>query len=116
MPYLEQRQLYDSLNFDLPMPFSANATASQAAVAVFLCPSDSSPPPEGRTSYAGNRGWGFREGGKGICDNGSVSPRSPVAIRDISDGTSTTVLMSELLTGRPGGLIPKSGAKEFGVG
>lgn len=102
LPFLEQRQLFDALNFDsgAVLGEEANSTASRVQIATFLCPSDGGPLPGiGLTNYAGNRGYGFCEHPWGGCDNGSIAAGigSPVAIRDVTDGTSGTAMVSELV-------------------
>jgi prepilin-type N-terminal cleavage/methylation domain-containing protein len=127
LPYLEQRPLYDSINFSLPPetpdlgamgmgfmpvyidPNRANMTASRVLVSTFLCPSDGSGGtfPAGN-SYAGNEGsW--------LCDACEQTPstiapgelprgpfynRSSVRLASMADGTSQTALFSERRRGR----------------
>jgi hypothetical protein len=41
LPYVEQGNLYNSLNLNLPCYHPANAAAVKTTVPMFLCPSDS---------------------------------------------------------------------------
>lgn len=64
LPFIDQRPLYDSVNFSLDAPLSvnpysggSNVTASESSMLVFLCPADLiAPDSRGRTNYAGNGG------------------------------------------------------------
>jgi prepilin-type N-terminal cleavage/methylation domain-containing protein/prepilin-type processing-associated H-X9-DG protein len=123
LPYLEQKPLYDGINFFLPPevpdigvagmgfmpafqdPNRANATASRVMLAVFLCPSDTAVVGDwpGASNYAGNEGsW--------LCDACEQTPsmiapayfpqgpfynRSYVRLASMTDGTSQTAFFSE---------------------
>ncbi len=125
--FLEQGNLFNSINFSLPPetpgmggvvnfmpayqnPNRENATASRTQVATFLCPSDG-PPIDGwpgATNYLGNQqSW--------ACDlsestPSTVSPSevvqgifyfaSSVKISAITDGTSNTAFYSEKIKGQ----------------
>src|SRR5262249_61326441 len=43
LPYLEQRPLHDSANFNLPIECSANMTTRLTVVAAYACPADRNP-------------------------------------------------------------------------
>jgi prepilin-type N-terminal cleavage/methylation domain-containing protein/prepilin-type processing-associated H-X9-DG protein len=126
--YIEQGNLFNSINFNLApetpgmagdVPFMppyqnpnrANATASRSQVSIFLCPSDGSSPPgtwPGANNYLANMStW--------ACDLGdnnpsTVSPNdqpqgvfyylSRVSAAEIPDGTSNTAFFSEKIRGR----------------
>ena len=125
--YIEQGNLFNSINFNLApetpgmagdVPFMPpyqntnreNATASRIQVATFLCPSDGAPPTAGwpgANSYLGNmQTW--------ACDLGDNNPStvapgetphgifyywSSVKLADITDGTSNTAFFSEKIRG-----------------
>jgi prepilin-type N-terminal cleavage/methylation domain-containing protein/prepilin-type processing-associated H-X9-DG protein len=124
--FIEQGNLFNSINFNLPpetpgmagaVPFMPayqnpnreNATASRTQVATFLCPSDGPPLAEwlGATSYLGNQQtW--------ACDLGenqssTLDPnetprgifywRSAVRFSDVTDGLSNTAFFSEKVRG-----------------
>jgi len=129
LPFLEQQNLYQSIDFTWPPetpgmgnpvinfmpawenPNRVNADASRTAVSGFICPSDPAgidPSWPGQNNYVANLGATF------MCD---VSDRNPsqvapteqatgvfyylsrVRMADITDGTSQTVFFSEKLRG-----------------
>lgn len=102
LPYLEQKPLYDSINFSvmpsMPPP-NPNDTAKQVSLAVLLCPSDPKvSSPGGATCYAGNQGVGFcKDTPYGTCENGFfIWPGSrPINTEAITDGTGATTMISE---------------------
>ncbi len=125
--YIEQGNLFNSINFNLApetpgmagdVPFMPpyqnnnreNATASRMQVAAFLCPSDGAPTVPGwpgANNYLGNmQTW--------ACDLGDTNPStvapseaprgifyylSSVRLAAITDGTSNTAFFSEKLRG-----------------
>jgi prepilin-type N-terminal cleavage/methylation domain-containing protein len=128
LPYLEQRPLFDSINFLLPPetpdigamgmgfmpqfldPNRANSTATRVVISGFLCPSDgyTSPLWGAGNNYVGNEGsW--------LCDACEQTPstimpgeyphgpfynRSYVQLSSMTDGTSQTAFFSERRRGR----------------
>lgn len=123
-PMLEQKALFEKFNFKLPNgpggavwtnPAQCMALDAPTAVpvAAFLCPSDGQ---GGQVhKHVSGLGWFARGNYAGIFGNidyGSARPpaaaahlpgafgyNTPVAIADIVDGTSNTVLFAEILTG-----------------
>jgi len=93
LPYCEERALYDSLNFSLE-PFSIeNRTSATSTLSSLLCASESvRPEVAGQTSYAGNAGAGFD--GYRPRSNGMFGDH-PVRFADVTDGTTSTALISE---------------------
>ena len=97
LPHIEQRPLYERVDFTEAFDSDRNAEAAATVVATYLCPS------VGRTSNLVE--------GRGACDYGGIygeritSPNNPpkgtmlydraVSIRQILDGTSTTLIVSE---------------------
>jgi prepilin-type N-terminal cleavage/methylation domain-containing protein/prepilin-type processing-associated H-X9-DG protein len=129
LPFLEQDNLWASINFDFPPetpgmggvinfmpayqnPGRENAAACRMKVSLFLCPSDSAYEPEdwpGQNNYYASQGVDF------LCDlsekqASTVDPQaapdgpfyylSQTRFAHISDGTSTTAFFSEKRRGR----------------
>lgn len=128
LPFLEQDNLYKSINFDYPPetpgmagavnfmpawenPGRVNAEACRTVVSIFLCPADQLPQDdwEGQNNYLANQGASF------LCDlserlpstiapkekpNGVFYYLSKVRLTDIIDGTSNTALFSEKIRGQ----------------
>jgi prepilin-type N-terminal cleavage/methylation domain-containing protein/prepilin-type processing-associated H-X9-DG protein len=116
-PYLEQVNLFNSLNFDFPLAhkptmagalfwpyFPANSTVMATQVALFLCPSDGAPPPaaaSGPTNYAFCAGSGIN-GGDATGADGVFILGTPQSIASVIDGTSQTAAASEQSLGIAG--------------
>jgi prepilin-type processing-associated H-X9-DG protein len=129
LPYLEQDNLYKSIDFTYPPetpgmggvinfmpafqnPGRINATQCRTQISFFICPSDPAPqPPDwpGQNNYVGNLGTQF------LCDlseqlSSTIAPNeqangifyylSRVRIADIKDGTSSTAMFSEKKRGQ----------------
>jgi len=101
LPWLEQAQLADRIDFDRPFDHAANAAAAAVPLAVFRCPSADRPDPLvaglGRTDYGGVTGERITspnnpEKGVLIHDRG-------FAEREITDGLSHTLLVGECAVG-----------------
>lgn len=109
-PYIDQTNLYNTV--DLTQSFgmlpNANSAISQTLIPLFQCPSDPVTGPVltyyGRGNYAGNNGIGPQVNTLDL--NPSPPARGPVAMfetrvnrsmRHITDGSSNTALVSELL-------------------
>lgn len=128
LPYIDQANLYNSINFSAPpetpgmggiinfmpayvSPTGINAAASRTVIPGFICPSDSSVSGDwaGQNNYAANQGgW--------LCDRsdqpGAATDSSPsevqtgvfyylsqVRMRDLIDGSSSTCFFSEKIRG-----------------
>jgi prepilin-type N-terminal cleavage/methylation domain-containing protein/prepilin-type processing-associated H-X9-DG protein len=101
LPYLEQPELFNSINGSVPafglvqLP-GANETVARAVLDVFLCPSDPYPrgSPFGTTNYRANlgrcRGCPESEG-----DGGAFSMRGRHGLQNFVDGLSNTIAFSE---------------------
>jgi len=123
---LEQGNLFNEINFNLPTNFPDNVTSVRRTIEGFVCPSNrkaigvdttvkSSSTTTGAATlqtrlgpsdYRGNMAAGMilncNDPTDINCyyyDNGMTYMNSQVSIADIPDGTSTTVLMGETLTG-----------------
>jgi len=106
LPYLDQKNVYDLIDFRLPSGNAANATPRLVELAVLRCPSDfvnPQPASGGAINYYGNKGnqihWSSPQQ-NGVFFVGSVR------IRDIIDGTTTTAAFSErVLTDGSNGIV-----------
>jgi prepilin-type N-terminal cleavage/methylation domain-containing protein/prepilin-type processing-associated H-X9-DG protein len=109
LPHIEQTPLYQTIRFDQPIEAPVNATACTTDVRVYFCPSEAGSTSWSPCAYspAGNPGpaictvaWSsyvavFGTGEPGVDGDGVFSRNSAVAIKDITDGTSTTFLAGE---------------------
>ncbi len=97
LPYLEQQSVADQIDFGKPFDHPDNAQVAATVLSVYLCPSTP------RTSPL-HRGRGATDYG-GIYGERITSPNEPpkgvmiydraIALRDIVDGSSTTLAVSE---------------------
>jgi prepilin-type N-terminal cleavage/methylation domain-containing protein len=128
LPYLEEQPLYDSFDLLRPIDDTVgsittnrNWKARGTTIPVLLCPSDgnnrvlyqsSGGPITGnwaRTNYAANAGrgdiWVGRNTGpdsprwKDTCWRGVMGPNTSVKLKQITDGTSKTMMIGEVRVG-----------------
>jgi len=115
MPFLEQTQVYNAMNFLAAYNNAINLTATSTKVAAFLCPSDAgtsnrviaADPSKTRTfaetNYGNNIGTSMSFTG-GQFDGPAYSLGSalgaPVKLASIVDGTSNTAIFSEWTKGQ----------------
>lgn len=124
LPYVDQAPIYNQLNFNMHFDHGTNTLLRRTQIATFLCPSDTPFPgsaDRGNNNYAGSMGpslgWYLTPLG---ARNGFFNYDVIVRMRDVRDGTSNTIAMSEQLIGdnngasyRPGDVvraIPWSGS------
>jgi prepilin-type N-terminal cleavage/methylation domain-containing protein/prepilin-type processing-associated H-X9-DG protein len=111
LPYLEQRNIYNSINFDMPDGSApgapANTTSQQVRLGGFLCPSDTDrlTNAEGHTNYTAcsgskpNMNDGVTSGVfGGMFGPGPYVPDT-IGLAAITDGTSNTAAFSERVKG-----------------
>ncbi|MBX6315625.1 MAG: DUF1559 domain-containing protein [Isosphaeraceae bacterium] len=123
LPYLEQSGLYQAVNFSLPYAHRAQSTALLTLVPCYVCPSDPGLGTKNAytyTFYLGNymANWGNTHYDQDKANNPYTGPAPGGAIpflgapftldrsfgvRDFTDGTSNTLLMSEVIIGKPKG-------------
>jgi prepilin-type N-terminal cleavage/methylation domain-containing protein len=122
---LEQANLWNEINFNLPPTDRSNWTSIRRTIEGLVCPSNrkantvanattnsNQPPKAGPSDYRGNMAAGMISGLTSNCptldptnlycnvyDNGVMYQNSTVSMADITDGSSTTVLIGETLSG-----------------
>jgi prepilin-type N-terminal cleavage/methylation domain-containing protein/prepilin-type processing-associated H-X9-DG protein len=124
LPFIEQGNLFNSLNMTFAQETAQNATNLTTLVNTFNCPSDGNIPAGtytvgsfsgqiGYTSYPNNQGTIFTNNG-GLYDGpfyilGLTSPPTilrpygpTLTLASITDGTSNTAIWSEMIRGKNG--------------
>ena len=109
LPIIEQTALFDTINFSLGFDAPANTTATGTEVLGFACPSEVNPTTfdasmmypsltrAATTNYAVSEGDWFVWGGFGLKSSRSAfSPNVSRRLSEFADGTSNTLLMSEV--------------------
>ena len=123
LPYLEEQGLYDSIDFTVPMKHANNFEQRGAPISVLLCPSDQNNQVKyvghgdnwARGNYAGNVGPGAMhpspsfgaipltgptsKGWKSQFARGVMGPNVASTIPQITDGTTSTVMLAEIRAG-----------------
>ncbi|GIW98635.1 MAG: prepilin-type N-terminal cleavage/methylation domain-containing protein [Pirellulaceae bacterium] len=108
LPYMEQANLYNQANFDYRWDRDVagtvnNSVVARARISSYVCPSD----PGAGARYTTNMSptsYGFSAGPASHWSVGAIKPGLATlsvwtAIRDITDGTSNSIAMSELRIG-----------------
>ena len=91
LPFLEQRPLYDQYDFNQPWDSPRNRTLTNVRIPVYQCPSSPNPSST-ETNYVMISGKGTIGG----------LPNEKVTMADVTDGTSNTILVVEVVgTGIP---------------
>ncbi len=106
LPLMEQGSMFNSVNFTLPYTQPDNYTVASTQVSSFICPSevDSTPTPasaffnapKGVSSYGLNMGDWFVFSVGGPQTRGVFGPNMSRRIASFTDGTSNTVMSSEV--------------------
>lgn len=122
LPYVEQQATYDQFDLSVDVSDPANEVIRSTSLAVMLCPSDASYNTQqlnlgrrgtwARGNYAANAGNGplLVRGGDGIFGpdsdgwldpkrRGVIGPNVAGKLKDITDGTSQTMLLAEVRAG-----------------
>ena len=99
LPCLEQKPLFALLDLDKPFDHADNATAAATVLPVYLCPTNARNTlhVHGRAvcDYGGIYGQRLVAGCKPA--NGVMLYDQPIAIRDIPDGTSQTIITTGMM-------------------
>ncbi len=97
LPFIEQGPLYDKIDFNEPFDDPVNADAAATVLSIYICPTvpRSSTLSDGRgvTDYGGVNGE--RITSKNDPPKGTMLYEEAIRIAEISDGTSTTLIVSE---------------------
>ncbi len=96
LPYIDEKNVYNHLNFQVGMYDVANATVRTVSIGTFLCPSDASTSfgtGVAVSNYAGN--YHATEAPIDVKNNGLLFLNSAIRTEDIEDGASHTLLIGE---------------------
>jgi len=105
LPYMEKKNVYNHLNFDVGLYESDNFTTRTNLIQSFLCPSEgaSKTRAEDRVAMSNYAGVHHDVEAPIAADNrGVMFLNSAIAYEDISDGTSQTLFVGEKLNDRLG--------------
>ena len=123
LPFLEQKALFDSINFEVPFatntgpPVPQNTTAVIVQIRTFLCPSDTRENVifgRAPSNYASCTGDGLPGGfalpGPYGNPDGPLYCNSSKSFASLTDGTSQTALIGECVIGNGSQIDPTAGA------
>jgi prepilin-type N-terminal cleavage/methylation domain-containing protein len=97
LPYMEQQPLYDRIDFQKGFDKLENAAAASTILSVYLCPSTirTSCLVQGRGACDYGGIYGERIMGSDSPPVGTMMYDRPIAIHEIADGASNTLMVSE---------------------
>lgn len=114
LPYIEQQNLYNTIDFTTYFDAPQNTVPRRTRIAAFLCPSDApfNTADTGNNSYPGSMGTNLGQYVTQAFRNGVFNFDVTMRMRDIYDGTSNSVAFGEHLMGdnngsayRPGDVV-----------
>lgn len=119
LPYLEQRALFDAINFGLPTIATidlklGNGTVVATVVDTFLCPTD----PYVRRSPYGANSYRVNVGECAACphaETGALVPNDAIPLANFADGTSATLLLAEKSSSSPSGFVANRDWIDVGI-
>jgi prepilin-type N-terminal cleavage/methylation domain-containing protein/prepilin-type processing-associated H-X9-DG protein len=97
LPYVEQKSVYSMIDLGQAFDSPANAKGAAEVLSVYVCPSNprDSMLVEGRAACDYGGIYGERLVSNPVFPNGTMLYSDPVSIRDVTDGTSTTLIVAE---------------------
>ncbi|WP_437227875.1 DUF1559 domain-containing protein [Planctomicrobium sp. SH661] len=109
LPYLDQTAISNNINYNMPSLHSSNYEMASKIIPTYLCPSFSgsshaSTDPNAGGKYPAGQRWAIRNyAAMGSTDvttmstapNGVIYPGKSTKIRDVTDGTSNTIMIVE---------------------
>jgi prepilin-type N-terminal cleavage/methylation domain-containing protein/prepilin-type processing-associated H-X9-DG protein len=106
LPFLEQNNTFNSINFNVSYSHPDNTTVSGLTVSAFICPSEPKTQPvphsfglAGVTNYGWNMGdWYVWGGFNGAANRAPFQVNLSRRWADFTDGTGATILASEVKT------------------
>jgi prepilin-type N-terminal cleavage/methylation domain-containing protein/prepilin-type processing-associated H-X9-DG protein len=111
LPFVEQTNLYDTIDFNQPWDFGPNAIACGTPLPLFQCPSQPLPPPQDFEGIANRQACTYLAVATGILTretgpspvvggpdvDGIMYQNSQTRLRDIVDGSSVTAIVGEAI-------------------
>ena len=107
LPYMEQKPLFDSANFfwqpDQGVGAGLNLTMVNTVINSFQCPSDTNASGNfnRNSSYQASMGSGTNDNPTDSCGMFAAGNASTYGLRDVTDGTSSTIAFVEAMAGKP---------------
>ena len=114
LPFLEQSAAFNSINFQTHYETPENMTVTSTAIATFICPSEIKPEPkveieDGQTLKFGVTNYGVCVGdwyiwggfNVNLTNRSAFSPNASRRLAEFTDGTSQTLLASEVKAYQP---------------
>lgn len=103
LPYMEQANIQDLIDYTTPLSNPANVFASQQKISIFVCPSDGAGGVipgmlDAGTNYVSNNGSGTVAFGLIASGDGMFTQKN-LGFSSITDGSSNTAMFSESILG-----------------